>query len=73
LVFNIRLSTSEIKRFETEKGYQIKEILPADIRQNEITVPMTPKSSIMVKFLKNCFFLTWKLTCHLKSYKKPNI
>jgi len=38
---------------------KIKEILPTDIRQNETTVPMTPKSSIVVKFLKNCFFLTW--------------
>jgi len=61
-----------MNRFETEKDYQKKEILPTDIRQNEITVPMTPKSSIMVKFLKNCFFLTWKLTYHLKLYKKSN-
>ena len=33
------------------------------MRQNEITVPKTPNNSIVVKFLKNCFFLTWKLRC----------
>ena len=43
------------------------QILPSDIRQNEITVPNTPNNTIVVKFLKNCFFLTWKL----KQIKNP--
>jgi len=37
-------------------------ILPRDMRQNEITVPSTPNRRIWLKFLKNRFFLTWKLT-----------
>lgn len=36
-------------------------IIPSDMTQNEITVPKTPNSNIVLKFLKNCFFLTWNL------------
>lgn len=63
-----------LKQFETQKYCQTV-ILPTDMRQNEITVPRTPNRSIVVKFLKNCFFLTWKLSCHMnmKLYKRNKI
>jgi hypothetical protein len=50
-----------------------KMILPRDIREKEITVPRTPNRSIVVKFLKNCFFLTWKLKWNYKNYYTEEI
>ena len=41
-------------------------ILPSDMTQNEITVPNIPNNKIVVKFLKNRFFLTWNLQKILK-------
>ncbi|KAL8159554.1 hypothetical protein V2J09_001091 [Rumex salicifolius] len=35
--------------------------LKTEIREKEIMVPSTPNNTIVEKFLKNCFFLTWKL------------
>lgn len=33
-------------------------VLPAEMMQNDIIVPNTPKDNMVAKFLKNCFFLT---------------
>lgn len=35
--------------------------LPSDMMQNDMSVPMAPKSIIVMKLRKNCFFLTWNL------------
>lgn len=32
-----------------------------DIVKKEIIVPTAPNNVIVIKFLKNCFFFTWKL------------
>lgn len=45
-------------------------ILPADTRQKDIMVPNTPNINIIEKFLKNCFFFTWKLKPNSK-FKEP--
>jgi hypothetical protein len=35
--------------------------LPSDITVKEIKVPTAPKSVIVMKLRKNCFFFTWNL------------
>lgn len=35
--------------------------LPNEIIENDINVPTAPNNVMVMKFLKNCFFLTWNL------------
>lgn len=44
-----------------KKKEQIVFSIPKDMIANDISVPTAPKSMIVMKFLKNCFFFTWNL------------
>jgi hypothetical protein len=35
--------------------------IPRDMVKNDIIVPTAPNNVMVMKFRKNCFFLTWKL------------
>ena len=56
-------------KFRTPKEILVslkrRKIIQNDMMQNEIIFLHTPNSNMAVKFLNNCFFLTWKTSIQL--------
>jgi hypothetical protein len=55
-----RLATFFTKRI-SNNYFRGTRSIPRDIVKKEIIVPTAPNNVIVMKFLKNCFFFTWKL------------